>query len=203
MRRLKNQIKRIGIYPGTFDPVHTGHLQFALQAYSHADLDELYFLPERKPRNKTGVEHFGHRLSMLRGVCRPYSNFGVLETDDISFSVQRTLPRLEKLFFDHQLVFLWGSDVIKTLPEWKFSHKLISSSEMVIGLRSSDSRADIKNSTANWRIKPKNLYFIDSLSPEISSSVIRNSLRLKQASSGILSSVKRYSDKNWLYVSLK
>jgi cytidyltransferase-like protein len=62
---MKRTQSRIGIYSGTFDPVHAGHMAFALQAMQEAKLDRLYFLPERRPRYKQGVEHFAHRVAML------------------------------------------------------------------------------------------------------------------------------------------
>src|SRR5438270_13558590 len=109
---------RIGIYAGTFDPVHAGHIGFALQAAQQARLDKLYFLPERRPRDKRGVEHFGHRVAMLRRAIKPHPKFGVLELPDISFSIERTLPRLEQKFQGDHLVFLFGSDAALQLPDW-------------------------------------------------------------------------------------
>src|SRR4051812_4657029 len=96
-------MKRIGIYAGTFDPVHSGHVSFALQALKAAELDKVYFLPERRPRNKQHVEHFGHRTAMLKRAAQPHSQFEVLEMVDISFSVERTLPKLQKQFEGDQL----------------------------------------------------------------------------------------------------
>jgi nicotinate-nucleotide adenylyltransferase len=69
---------RIGIYSGTFDPVHSGHISFALQSLKAAKLDKVYFLPERRPRNKQQVEHFGHRVAMLKRAIKPYPEFNVL-----------------------------------------------------------------------------------------------------------------------------
>src|SRR4051812_40769392 len=86
--RLKS--KRIGIYAGTFNPVHTGHVAFALQAVKEANLDEVYFVPERQPRGKAGVEHFGHRVAMLKRALRPYKQFDVLELVDVNMTVNRT-----------------------------------------------------------------------------------------------------------------
>src|SRR5271170_320213 len=100
--------KRIGIYSGTFDPVHSGHVAFALQAMKDARLDLIYFLPERRPRHKQGVAHFAHRIAMLKHAARPYRNFKVMELTDISFLPERTIPKLCREFSGHQLVFLFG-----------------------------------------------------------------------------------------------
>src|SRR5581483_3364510 len=95
-RRPDGIMKRIGIYSGVFDPVHAGHIGFALQAVERAGLDKVYFLPERRPYHKQGVEHFGHRVAMLKRATRPHPALSVLELEDISFTVERTLPKLQK-----------------------------------------------------------------------------------------------------------
>ncbi|HVI69805.1 MAG TPA: adenylyltransferase/cytidyltransferase family protein, partial [Magnetospirillaceae bacterium] len=59
-------MKRVGVFSGTFDPVHRGHLAFALSAQKRAQLDTVVFLPEHSPRGKIAVGSFTHRLEMLR-----------------------------------------------------------------------------------------------------------------------------------------
>lgn len=196
-------MQRIGIYAGTFDPVHTGHVAFALQATGYAKLDKLYFLPERKPRHKKGVEHFGHRVAMLQRAVKPHPKFHVLELDDISFSVQKTLPKLHRRFTGKQLVFLFGSDTAKQLASWPLAKQLLANCEFVIGIRSGDSHAELRKLITNWPAYPKAVTMFDSHIPSASSSNIRDSLRRREPAEGILRSVERYSDSNWLYVSVE
>ena len=115
---------RIGIYAGTFNPVHTGHIAFALQATQAANLDMVYFMPERRPRDKQEVEHFGHRMAMLRRATEPHTQLDLLDLVDVNFSVLRTLPQLQQTFPDSQLVFLVGSDVAPTIPSWPHSERV-------------------------------------------------------------------------------
>ena len=126
---------RIGIYSGTFNPVHSGHVTFALQALQTAKLDKVYFLPERRPRYKQHVEHYGHRVAMIRQALQLHPKLDVLETDDVSFTVSRTLPRLELQFPGAQLVFLMGSDVVTHLHAWPGADILLARSELAVGLR--------------------------------------------------------------------
>ncbi len=194
--------RRIGIYAGTFDPVHAGHVAFALQAMEYAKLDKVYFLPERRPRHKKGVEHFGHRVAMLKRAAKPHPCFGVLELDEISFSVQRTLPKLRRRFAGNQLVFMLGSDTAKHLGEWPLADRLLAGSELVIGLRSQDKPAELKELVSNWPVSPRAVTMFDSHIPSASSSKVRDGLRKRQRAEGTLTSVERYSDSNWLYVSV-
>jgi nicotinate-nucleotide adenylyltransferase len=193
---------RIGIYAGTFDPVHAGHVTFALQSVKAAQLDRVYFLPERRPRSKHHVEHFGHRVAMLKRALQPHSRLNVLELVDVSFSVEKTLPKLRERFAGDQLVFLFGSDVVPGLQDWPKAERLLAGNELVIGLRHQDSRENLHKIVENWPVQPNVVTVFPSYAPEVSSGRIREALRLRKKVPGVLKSVERYSDHHWLYVSL-
>jgi nicotinate-nucleotide adenylyltransferase len=194
--------RRIGIYAGTFDPVHAGHLAFALQALTAAKLDEVYFLPERRPRGKRHVEHFGHRVAMLQQAVRPHPQFAVLELPDVSFSVRYTLPRLRERFSNSQLLFLFGSDVIARLPGWPLADRLLSRYELIIGLRGEDDQSVLQQMITDWPQPPLAVTLLPSYAPDVSSGRVRAGLRQGRLAKGSLSSVARYSNRHWLYVRL-
>jgi nicotinate-nucleotide adenylyltransferase len=196
-------IKRIGIYAGTFDPVHSGHIAFALQSLKAVKLDKIYFLPERRPRNKQQVEHFGHRVAMLNRATEPYPEFNVMELVDVSFTVDRTLPKLMQMFPGAQLIFLFGSDVITNLAEWSHSKELLEAGELVIGLRAQVDRATVHDIVESWEAQPKAVTIFDSFAPDVSSGKVREALRARRQTKGLLKSVERYNDRNWLYISFK
>lgn len=200
--RAMTSKKRVGIYAGTFDPVHAGHVTFALQALEAAQLHKLYFLPERRPRTKQHAEHFGHRVAMINRATAPYTQFEVLEMVDLSFSVERTLPKLHKQFKDAQLVFLFGSDVITGLADWPKVELLLTNAELVIGLRDKDDRSSIHKIIEAWPTPPKMVTIFPSYAPKVSSGKVREALRKRRPAKGLLTSVERYSDHHWLYVSL-
>lgn len=193
---------RIGIYAGTFDPVHAGHITFALQSLDAAKLDKVYFLPERRPRAKDHVEHFGHRVAMLKRAIKPHAKLDVKELVDISFSAERTLLLLRKEFKDDELVFLFGSDVAVKLADWPKAERLLKSGEFIIGLRSGSDRQNIHKVVECWPAQPPAVTVIESYAPDVSSGKIRLALRSRQQAQGLLKSVERYSDHHWLYVSL-
>ena len=192
---------RIGIYAGTFDPVHAGHVAFALQAVQQAELDILYFLPERQPRRKVSVEHFGHRVGMLRRAIKPHPQFDILEFPERNFSVRQTLPRLRQEFPGDQIVLLFGSDVVPTLGQWSYAGELLKQVELVIGLRSTDELVEVQKQIEAWPGAPTVTVF-ESFAPDVSSGKIREALRNRQTTTGLLKSVARYSDRHWLYVTL-
>ena len=194
---------RIGVYAGTFNPVHSGHVAFALQAIQASHLDEIYFLPERQPRGKHQVEHFGHRVGMLERALKPHPRLHVLELVDVNFSVKRTLPQLEQRFQDSHLVFLFGSDIVPGFVDWPYANRLLKEYELIIGIRSRDNRDDLRKIIEGWQAQPKSVTMFDSYAPDVSSGIVREALRTgKPKTPGVLSSVERYSDRHWLYVSL-
>jgi nicotinate-nucleotide adenylyltransferase len=201
MKKIKQT--RIGIYSGTFDPVHTGHVAFALQAMKEAGLDRIVFLPERNPRRKAGVEHFGHRTAMLSRATKPYPNMSVLELTDKMFTVAKTLPQLQALFPDAQLVMLMGSDAALHIPYWQYANRMLESCELVVGVRSAHQLADVWAHIGMWQIQPQQLYVVESFAPHVSSSAVREALRKRKHTAGLLASVRRYARGNWLYISLE
>ncbi|MGH7234375.1 MAG: nicotinate (nicotinamide) nucleotide adenylyltransferase [Candidatus Saccharimonadales bacterium] len=192
---------RIGIYSGTFNPVHSGHISFALQAIKTANLDKVYLMPERHRPHKVDVAHFAHRIAMIRQAIRPHRNLGLIENNDITFSVSRTLPKLRHQFKDSKLVFLIGSDNLALMPSWPEVETLLKGSELVIGIRKGDERTIARRVKALPN-KPMSVYLIDSLKPAVSSTKVREALRRDEHTDGVLPSVRRYSNRNWLYISL-
>jgi|SRR5665213_2003621 len=192
---------RIGIYSGSFDPVHLGHITFALQAIEAAHLKKVYFLPERQPVDKSNVEHFGHRVAMIKSAIKPHSKLALLELDDRTFSVNKTLPKLKNKFSGSDLIFMVGSDKVKSMPSWPNIDKLLYTTDVLIGIRKGDTIEQITEDTLSWPKPPVNVLI--SYSPEVQSTDIRKSLENGEPANGLLKSVAAYIRKNWLYISLK
>ena len=191
---------RIGIFSGSFNPVHLGHISFALQAIDSAKLDKVYFLPERRPRTKS-VEHFAHRVAMINRALKPHPKLKSLELTDMAFSVDTTLTKLQTLFKDDQLVFLFGSDSVRQLNNWPKVDRLLKSAELVIGIRREHNKAEVVSTINRWPQQPRQLVIIEAWAGQVSSTRVRQALRHHYYADGLLSSVASYSNKNWLYVS--
>ena len=194
-------MKRIGIYSGMFNPVHAGHLSFALQSVSAAGLDKIYFMPERYKKGKQDVAHYAHRVAMLRQAIKPYKHLGLIESNEISFTVEKTLPKLQHQFKHAKLVFLFGSDSLMGMDKWPNIEQLLKSSGLVIGVRNGKF-FETDQAIQKLPYMPKDLFVLPSFASEVSSNKIREALRLSQEAEGTLTSVKRYSNQNWLYISL-
>ena len=136
---------RIGIFPGTFDPVHDGHIAFALESLKACRLDEVIFLPEHSPRGKHSVTSLPTRTEQLRQQIAPHPRLRVLELVSRQFTVQDTLPELRQIFAGHNLTLLIGSDIAHTfLYRWEGLEELLSEMSLAIGLRNQDTPDIIK-----------------------------------------------------------
>lgn len=169
----KRNSKRVGVFRGTFDPIHEGHIAFANQAILSTKLDCVYFLPENSPKHKNKVDDFSKRLKTVAQAIGSHSSLRVLKLHNMNGSIKDVMPELKKLFGDADLVFLMGSDVAKTIHHWADAKSLCKDNELFIGMRQGDSTDEIKNMLNALVIKPAKVTVIDAPNPSITSSAIR------------------------------
>ena len=194
-------MKKIGILSGTFDPVHAGHIAFALDAVDVAQLDEVYFLPEPKPRRKQGVTHYAHRIAMLRLALKPYKKLKLLELPDKQFSVAKSMPKLQKKFAGQKLYMLIGSDMMEYLAtdQWPQTDRLLKATTLVVGVRSG-ALEDVISSTLHL-LQPEGVVVV-SKRPHASSRDIRSALMNGKDHAELMQSIRSYVKANWLYSSV-
>jgi len=135
-------MRNIGIYAGTFDPVHAGHVAFATAALTHCGLDAVYLVPERTPRHKANATAYDTRIAALRARLAD-TLIDILEFPDESLTVSRTLPEIQHRFPDARISILVGSDVITHMPTWPHLAELIDSCDFIVGMREGHTRQDI------------------------------------------------------------
>jgi nicotinate-nucleotide adenylyltransferase len=115
---------RIGVFGGTFDPVHLGHLRLAANCQQQAQLDEVWFVPaNHQPHKPDGPAASGEdRAAMLRlatGAAGGYVVWtGELERGGVSYTVD-TLREIARLAPGAELFFLMGADSLADLPHWR------------------------------------------------------------------------------------
>jgi nicotinate-nucleotide adenylyltransferase len=128
--------KHTGIYPGTFDPVHKGHVAFALEAMRVCALDEVVFVPEKMPRGKNDVTVMAQRITLLEKAAKPIAGLRVATLSSSQFTIKDTLPELQKMFPSTELTLLVGSDVARTFSyRWENLDALLASVSLAIGMR--------------------------------------------------------------------
>jgi nicotinate-nucleotide adenylyltransferase len=135
---------RIGIYSGTFDPIHVGHITFARETLKACSLDKIVFLPEPEPREKSDVTDIVNRVKQIKEAIKDEKSFKVLEPNSSQFTTSETLPMLQTIFKDADLTLLLGSDIVRTFPDrWQNLDVLLKEVSLAIGIRTGDEPSDI------------------------------------------------------------
>lgn len=194
-------MSRVGIFAGSFDPVHDGHIEFALAAVRKAKLDKVYFLPEPVHRNKQGTSHLAHRLAMLKLAIKGKPKLAVLELPDKHFTVAKTLPRLNHKFANADLYLLAGSDVLQHLPDWPLIDTLLMRMNLIVSRRASNTEKEVKIRVSKLSAQTQQILTITSPRPNLSSWQIRQDILQGKKTAGLNPAVAEYIKYNWLYVS--
>lgn len=136
-------MKVTAIFGGTFDPVHSGHLQSALELMQHMPLDELRMLPCHLPphRDTPGCTS-QQRLTMLKLACE-HTGLVVddreLQRDGPSYSVETLRQLREELGPEHSLVWIMGADAFAALDSWYHWRELPTLAHIVVMARPGES----------------------------------------------------------------
>lgn len=128
---------RIGIYGGSFNPVHNGHIHLALTAAEEFGLDRIYLVPSKKSPHRSSDEYASDkdRIEMLRLACRVSGKLEVssyeLENDRVSYSVY-TVRHFRELFPDAELFLLVGSDMLLSFDKWFCYEEILTQVELCV-----------------------------------------------------------------------
>lgn len=127
---------RLGIYGGTFDPIHLGHLILAEACREACGLDRVWFVvagsPPHKPGGRTDVEH---RLEMARIAVAGHSAFEVSEIETKRPGPHYSVDTLEAIRLeraDDDLFFLIGADSLVDLPHWRSPDRIGGLASLVV-----------------------------------------------------------------------
>ncbi len=137
-----------GIFGGTFDPVHLGHLRFAQSAVKALSLNKLLFIPNAgNPLKAENPETSAtDRLEMVKLAVSEAGNpaFAVSDFEALRPPPSYTIDTIEALGSQYrQLALLMGSEVFATLPQWKSPETLIQKVTFVLVTRRGQSRPAI------------------------------------------------------------
>ena len=112
---------RLGVFGGTFDPVHVGHLAIARAALEAVPLDRVLFVPARRsPLKERGpFASEADRLAMLETAIADEPRFSLSHAELEREGPSYTVETLERLAGDDELFLILGSDALADFPRWK------------------------------------------------------------------------------------
>lgn len=142
--------RKLGVFGGTFDPIHVGHLIHAEHCRDQLDLDAVLFVPASLPPHKPAdsITDGRHRLDMIRLAIAGNVGFEArdleLQRGGVSFTVQ-TLDSIHEQHVDAELYFLMGADSLADFHNWRQPERIVELARLAIARRSvseSDDRAN-------------------------------------------------------------
>ncbi|MEP7703293.1 nicotinate-nucleotide adenylyltransferase [Paraglaciecola sp. 25GB23A] len=211
----------IGLFGGTFDPIHNGHIYPVIAAAKLANIDSVALMPNYIPAHKNAAQSTSQqRLAMIKLVCDEYPLFypepWEIEQSKVSYSVE-TLLAFRQRHPHSPICFFIGSDSLYSLPKWHRWQELLGLCHFIVCQREHQTppKAEENNQIIMQRILAKHQitqvallqqklagYIYLAKTPEInvSSSQIRALLVKGQNPQGLLpSAIYRYIEQFKLY----
>jgi nicotinate-nucleotide adenylyltransferase len=139
---------RLGLFGGTFDPPHIGHLLVAIDAAEALELDRLVFIPAAAQPLKVGRAQAtpAQRLAMLRALIAMDERLEVdaveIERGGLSYSVD-TVTVFAERYPSAARFFLIGADVVSTLPQWRAPERIAELARIVVLRRGDEALPDL------------------------------------------------------------
>jgi nicotinate-nucleotide adenylyltransferase len=171
---------RLGIFGGSFDPPHVGHLLVATDAFETLGLDHLFFVPAAVQPLKAGQPAAGprHRLAMVRLLVGDDRRFSVdpieIEREGLSYTVE-TLAAFAERYPEADRFFLVGTDVLASFGKWREPEQVLRLATFAVIQREGESGQD-----------PTGAVRIETRRVDVSSTEIRERVRTGRAIRGFV-----------------
>ncbi|MBO7287218.1 MAG: nicotinate-nucleotide adenylyltransferase [Bacteroidales bacterium] len=165
---------KIGLFFGSFNPVHNGHLMLANYMVEYSDLDSIWFVvsPQNPFKDEKSLLKDHYRRDMLEMAVENDSRF---EVCDIEFNMPKpsytidTLNRLSELYPDVEFCLICGMDNLAGFKKWKNAQDILDNYRLLVYPR--------KNYDGSELLNHLSVHIIDAPEIEISSTFIRNAMK--------------------------
>ena len=141
---------KIGIFGGTFNPIHYGHLRSAEEIRTMFGLERIFFIPSgNPPLKRKDLAEAKDRYNMARMAVRGNPYFKVLDIECVrpgkSYTVN-TLEQLLKKYADVDFYFMLGIDAFLDIPNWREPEKILSLTNFIVLSRPGNKFEDLLDS---------------------------------------------------------
>ncbi|ANH59627.1 nicotinate (nicotinamide) nucleotide adenylyltransferase [Dokdonia donghaensis] len=167
---------KIGLYFGTFNPIHIGHLAIANHMAEYSDLDKIWMVitPHNPFKKKSSLLNNHHRYQMVMEAVEHYDK---IEPSNIEFDLPQpnytvyTLAHLEEKYPQHEFCLIMGEDNLKSLHKWKNYEVILERHDIYVYPRISEGTVETQ-----FDNHPK-IHQVDAPIMEISSTMIRKAIK--------------------------
>ena len=170
---------KIGLYFGTFNPIHIGHLIIANHMAEHSDLDQIWMVvtPHNPHKQKKTLLDDYHRLHMVHLATE---DFPKIKPSDIEFKLPQpnytvnTLAHLQEKYPQHKFSLIMGEDNLNSLHKWKNYEVILNNHDIYVYPRLNAGEMD-----SQFKNNPK-IHRVGAPVIELSSTFIRESIKNKK-----------------------
>lgn len=167
---------KVGLFFGSFNPIHVGHLVIGNHMAEFSDLDQVWFVvtPHNPFKKKSSLLDNYQRLEM---VYQATKDFTKLKPSDIEFNLPQpnytvnTLAYLQEKYPDNEFALIMGEDNLKSFHKWKNYELILENHDIYMYPRISDNKIETQ-----FHNHPK-IHFIDAPIMQLSSTFIRKSIK--------------------------
>lgn len=167
---------KIGLYFGSFNPIHIGHLIIANQLVENSDLDQIWFVvtPHNPFKKKSTLLDNHQRLEMVYLATKDYDK---LKESNIEFNLPQpnytinTLTYLQEKYENHEFSLIMGEDNLKSFHKWKNYEVILENHNIYVYPRISEGKIDTQFNNH------KKIHRVDAPIMEISSTMIRKAIK--------------------------
>ena len=139
---------KVGLFFGSFNPIHTGHLIIANVMIESTDIQKVWFVvsPQNPLKKSKSLLHEFDRLDMVRAAA--YDNYN-LDVSDVEFNLPRpsytidTLVYLSEKHPDNEFVLIIGEDNLKSFPKWKNFESILKNYSLYVYPRRGSSESNL------------------------------------------------------------
>jgi nicotinate-nucleotide adenylyltransferase len=178
----------VGLYFGTFNPIHVGHMVIASYMSEHTGLDQVWFVvtPQNPLKNKKSLLQDSHRLALVREAVDESPN---LKASDIEFGLSKpnytanTLAHLIEKYPKHTFSLIMGEDNLRNFHKWRNYEHILKEHQIfvyprVLTLQEQSEGTTMNNSQIEKLKKEKNVVYCEGAPVmKISASFIRHAIK--------------------------